>query len=279
MRDVDPIVDDQRHAERVEHGLERARGLEQRAPAGVLVAQLHQGDAAPDRGGDDVGQRCGRAPARDRSRGKGSDRSAAVMRSSPPRAPSPRRAAPARRRSASAGCPGPRRPRPPARRRGRRSRAPCAAASSGSGSTVRNAPITALAAQPSAVTRVMRGSPLPTSRQRAPSVIRSSAPVTATTAPDDRASCAAGIDRLVGAVRAVDALGRPGRGAGERQDLGGVASDHGRAAARSGRARCASDRAWRRRRPGRAPTGDRAPAPAPPRAPWPRPRAATGCRC
>ncbi len=44
--DVDPVVDDQRHAERRQQRDQRAGLLEQRPAVGRLVAQLHQRDAA-----------------------------------------------------------------------------------------------------------------------------------------------------------------------------------------------------------------------------------------
>ena len=62
--DVDPVVDDQRDAQRREQGGERPGLLQQRAAAGRLVAQLHQRDAALDRLGDDLAERAAAAERR-----------------------------------------------------------------------------------------------------------------------------------------------------------------------------------------------------------------------
>ena len=45
-RHIDPIVDDQRHAERCQRGLERARLRDHRGGVMHLVTQLHQRRAA-----------------------------------------------------------------------------------------------------------------------------------------------------------------------------------------------------------------------------------------
>ena len=167
-----------------------ARAVSSRArPPALLVAQLHQSDAAPDRRGHHVDQRPAARQLRIGHEVEGRIEAAghAILT---PRSPSSRRAAPARSTIRQRRLPGPAdsaAARSPARPNTAR---PCAAASSGSrldrqegadhrarGAAERGHPGHA---------RIAVASP---PRQRSPSVMRSIAPVTATTAPDACASC------------------------------------------------------------------------------------------
>ena len=193
----------------------------------MLVAQLHQGDAAPDRRGDDVGQPAATRQLRIGHEVKGrveaaghaiftpartvaSSSSASSSRSRQRRLPGP---------AATAAARSPARPKIASAR---------AAASSGIG----------LDREERADHRA-RGAPQRGHPGHARIAIADLAPARAVGDPVDRAAdrnhnvggagqLRCGIDRLVGSMRAVHAFGRPGRGAGQRQDLRRVAADHGR---------------------------------------------------